>query len=155
MLYHIYHKHCIPGIGKDKSPTLWSFYPPWNQTKFYLLSAVGRAEGCRERALIYAWLKVNSYKILKDSISDTVSLSCKWYQCIHDSHQFSVCDFTVSTKVLSNNFTLFCFHMNHVLAKTHYVMLSLKNILFIFLNSGWNTKVRAWAWSFKSQTQKE
>lgn len=49
----------------------------------------------------------------------------------------------------------FCFHASHVLAKTHYVMLSLKNILFIFLNSGWNTKVRAWARNFKSQTQKE
>lgn len=37
-----------PGGWKGLSPTLWSIYPPWNQTKFYLPSGFGRAEGTRE-----------------------------------------------------------------------------------------------------------
>lgn len=76
-----YHKRRIPGVEKGGIPTLWSFYPPWNQTPLYSLSTCGRAEGSREDSLHRMTEKTLTEHVR--AVPDAVSLSLKWHQRIH------------------------------------------------------------------------
>lgn len=66
-------------------PTLWSFYPPWNQTPLYSLSTCGRAEGSREDSREDSLHRMTEQTLTEHvrAVPDAVSLSLKWHQRIH------------------------------------------------------------------------